>query len=75
MPVRPGSSAILPDAVDGVLAIALAKEGGARFSCCVEFAEALQEVSEGRANPALDKRARKLLRERPWGTSGILLQN
>lgn len=72
MPARPGASVILPDGIDSVLAIALAKDHEARFASGAAFAEALRNVSQGNIDVPLERRAKKLLRQRPWGTSGIL---
>jgi serine/threonine-protein kinase len=67
-PARPGDLARLPEDVERVLALALAKDRERRFASAATFADALRQALRGR----LDRRARQeadaLIAEHPWGT-------
>jgi serine/threonine-protein kinase len=69
-PVRPSSLAPgLPPDVELVLAIALAKEAGERFTTAVEMAAAMTAAAKGRLDPSLRLQAQTLLAALPWGAS------
>ena len=70
MPVRPSDLAKLPEAVDDVLAIALAKDPEDRFKNATELAVALDTATRGRIDPVLSAHARGILAALPWGASG-----
>ncbi len=57
----------LPADVDAVLAIALAKDPGARFASASELAEALRAAAAGQLAPALRARGEALIEKQPWG--------
>jgi hypothetical protein len=67
MPPRPSELVNVPGAVDEVLAIALAKLPGDRFTSATELVDALDAALDGRI--ALDHRdrARRLTSRLPWG--------
>jgi len=68
MPARPGELAHdLPPAVDLVLAVALAKKPGDRFATASALASALAAAADGSLNPALARRAERLIDKYPWG--------
>jgi serine/threonine-protein kinase len=70
MPARPSSHVKLPEAIDLVLAIALAKDAKDRFASAAELAQALDAASRGRLDDALVHRAHALLADLPWGALG-----
>ena len=70
MPVRPSDLAKLPEAVDEVLAIALAKDPDDRFENATKLFVALDAATRGRIDPALSAHARGVLSALPWGASG-----
>lgn len=70
MPLRPSDLTKLPEEVDLVLAVALAKDPGERFETAAQLAQALDAATRGRIEPATAARARRLLEELPWGASG-----
>ena len=70
MPLRPSDLAKLPEAVDEVLAIALAKDPNDRFETAATLFTALDAATRGRIEPALSARARDVLAALPWGASG-----
>jgi serine/threonine-protein kinase len=70
MPVRPSDLAKLPEAVDEVLAIALAKDPDDRFETATKLFVALDAATRGRIDPALSAHARGVLGALPWGASG-----
>jgi hypothetical protein len=68
-PPAPGSLVrSVPRDVDRVLAIAIAKKPGDRFTSATDFAAALAEASRGELSPELGARADAILRDRPWGS-------
>ena len=67
MPSRPGAQVDLPEDVDCVLAIGLAKEPDDRFSSGQELADALEAATRGALSPTLRDRAATLLANFPWG--------
>ena len=69
MPVRPSHIAKVPEAVELVLATALAKDPADRFASATELATALDSASRGRVEPALAAHARAVLAALPWGAS------
>lgn len=67
-PVRPGELVRVPEDVERVLAIALAKERGRRFSSSTMFATALREAARQRLDDRLRRDADDIIAEHPWGT-------
>jgi tRNA A-37 threonylcarbamoyl transferase component Bud32 len=70
MPLRPSDLAKLPESVDEVLAIALAKDPNDRFETATMLFAALEAATRGRIEPALSAHARGVLAALPWGASG-----
>jgi serine/threonine-protein kinase len=68
MPPPPSELLSVTHEVDLVMAIALAKDPDDRFDTADDFAVALDAASNGRIEPALATRARKVLVRHPWGT-------
>jgi len=68
-PRRPTSLAALPDDVDHVLAIGLAKDRDARFATAGEFADALTASLAGTLVDTLRARGRALIAAGAWGMS------
>jgi eukaryotic-like serine/threonine-protein kinase len=66
MPLRPGSLAKLATDVDLVLAIAMAKQPDERFQTADAFVDALEAAIRGRLESQWRRRARALLKRRPW---------
>ena len=66
MPTAPSSSARVPEDVELVLAIGLAKAPEARFQRAEDLADAFAAAASGRLDEAIRERARKLLAENPW---------
>lgn len=66
-PVRPGELTKLPEDVDRVLAIALAKRPDDRFASAGELAAAFDAASRGRLDGRLATRATSILSMLPWG--------
>lgn len=66
-PTRPGEHVGLPDDVDLVLALALAKDPERRFRIAADFARAFADALDHRLDGGLRARAAKLLAEHPWG--------
>ncbi len=68
-PVRPSDLADgIPEDVEGVIALALAKEPADRLASALEFASALSAASRGELPAALRERAQKVLGEHDWKT-------
>jgi serine/threonine-protein kinase len=68
MPVRPGSLVRLPEDVDRVLALALAKDRDERFDSAPLFAAALHDAARSELDAALRVAADRLVAFQPWGT-------
>jgi serine/threonine-protein kinase len=67
-PTRPTEVAVdLPRDVDAFVAIATAKRADDRFQTAQDFADAFAAAARGALDPALRRRARSLVHERPWG--------
>lgn len=67
-PLRPSELAHgIPEDVDRVLAIALAKKPDDRFQSGAELAKALADASKGALDPTLRTRADRLITAMPWG--------
>jgi serine/threonine-protein kinase len=66
MPKAPSGEAMLPRAIDYVLAIGLAKQPERRFQSAFELAAAFHMAATDHLSSALSQRARDLLREQPW---------
>lgn len=66
MPPQPSALRRLPEQVDLVLAVALAKKPDDRFDSGREFAEALAEAARGRITAPLRERAERVLQQQPW---------
>ncbi|MDB4952497.1 MAG: serine/threonine protein kinase [Myxococcales bacterium] len=67
MPPRPNQYAAVSEAVESVLAVALAKSPDDRFSTAGELAAALAEAAAGVLSPIVTERATAILRRAPWG--------
>jgi hypothetical protein len=67
MPPRPSAIVDLPEEVDLVLAVAMAKAPSDRFDSAEELRVALEAASQGSVHPGIAARAQKLLEEKPWG--------
>ncbi len=67
-PVRPGSLVALPDDVERVLALGLAKRSDDRLDSARGFAAALRSAFAGTLSPPLRMRADTLLASAPWGS-------
>jgi eukaryotic-like serine/threonine-protein kinase len=67
MPLRPSDLAKLPEAVDLVLATALAKDPEDRFASATELATALDAAMRGKIAPTLAAHAQAVLAALPWG--------
>jgi serine/threonine-protein kinase len=70
MPPRPSQLADLPDDVDVVLAIGLAKSADDRFASAGELAAAFAAAADGRVSDDLRRRARALADRHPWEDLG-----
>jgi len=66
MPQRPSFVGRLPEQVDLVLAIALAKDAEHRFNTASDFAAALVAAHEGSISDDLERRGEGLLALTPW---------
>jgi serine/threonine-protein kinase len=66
-PMRPGRLADLPEDVERVLALGLAKKPNERIESARAFADALRAAFAERLEPASRERADRLLVELPWG--------
>jgi len=67
MPPRPSEVIDVPEAVDDVLAIALAKRPDDRFASATELVEALAVALAGSRTEVLGERARRITARLPWG--------
>jgi serine/threonine-protein kinase len=67
-PVRPGSLVTLPDDVERVLALGLAKRSDDRLDSARGFAAALRSAFAASLSPPLRARADALLASAPWGS-------
>ncbi len=68
MPPRPSAVADLPEAIDDVLAVGLAKSRTNRFESGAELIAALRVAATGQRDDWLHRRADALLLELPWGS-------
>ena len=68
MPLRPSGLAGIPEAIDDVIAVGLAKARTNRFESGTELVAALQVAATGQRDDWLQRRADALLLELPWGT-------
>jgi eukaryotic-like serine/threonine-protein kinase len=59
----------LPEAIDLVLAIALAKDPADRFGSARTFRDALADAATGRLAPELQRRATDVLAKLAWGAT------
>jgi serine/threonine-protein kinase len=67
-PMKPSELAHgVPDDVDRVIAIALAKKADDRFQTAGELAAAMAAAAKGALAPALRQRADRLIAAIPWG--------
>jgi hypothetical protein len=66
MPIRPTALVDVPDDVDLVLLIAMAKNPGRRFASAAELTSAIDDGLRGRLSEELRARARELTPEHPW---------
>lgn len=66
-PPQPSVIANVDPAVDLVLAVAMAKNPGQRFSTGRDFAQALESAEQGLITKSLKRRAEALLGDNPWG--------
>jgi serine/threonine-protein kinase len=66
-PERPGTFGPLPEDVDLVLALGMAKNADDRFATAAEFALAFEQALARSLPPAQRDRARALLSQQPWG--------
>ena len=68
MPPAPSSVvSALPEEIDWVLALALAKDPVDRFQRANDLADALESAVRGELDDTLASRARRLIQDRPWG--------
>ena len=71
MPVRPSAVVpALPQEIDMVLAVALAKDPAERFATALELAAAFARAVRGEIEPELAARARRMLERMSWQESG-----
>jgi eukaryotic-like serine/threonine-protein kinase len=70
MPLRPSDLAKLPEEIDLVLAVALAKDPQDRFETAAQLVHAFDAASRGRIDEHTAARARRLLEGLPWGADG-----
>ena len=66
-PIRPRDLAPIPEELELVLAVALARAAADRFATPLELAEAFADATRGALAPALRQRAEAVLGKRPWG--------
>jgi len=67
-PARPGELVDLPEDVDLILALAMAKDRARRVPSANTFAAALRDAARGELDERLRRDAERLLAEQPWGT-------
>ena len=67
MPPRPSSLAALPEALDVVMTIALAKQPEDRFQTGHQFAMAFAAATRGQLDEVTAERAWAVLQKHPWG--------
>lgn len=68
-PARPSELCMLPQDVERVLALGLAKDPARRFQSAAELARALDQAQYNALSDALRARAEALLAELPWGSA------
>jgi len=68
---RPGQNVQVPEDVEAVLALALAKDPQRRFQTTPLFAAALRAAYRGELDVAVRESARRLLAAQPWGTDTL----
>ena len=66
MPARPSLLAPLPEDIDRVLAVVLAKDSTKRFRTAAELSTALKRAAAGDLDPGTRALAREILAETPW---------
>ncbi len=66
MPIRPSVIVAIPDALELVLAVALAKDPDERLQNPTELAKAFAAGADGVISPSLGSRAKRLLETNPW---------
>ncbi len=66
-PARPGEFAEFHPDIDAVLALGLAKSRARRIGSVADFERAWHDATRGALDPAIRRRAAKLLEEQPWG--------
>jgi serine/threonine protein kinase len=66
-PARPGELASMPEDVERVLALGMAKRVEERMPSARSFADALSQAAVGNLDPAQRKHADRLLKQMPWG--------
>src|SRR5204863_3896682 len=67
MPPQPSTLVTLSPAVEGVLALAIAKQPGQRFASAGELGRALAAAAAGKPDPEIERRAVAVLARTPWG--------
>jgi len=70
VPVQPSTLRDIPEQLDHVLAVALAKDRDNRFASGAELSAAFAAAAEGDADDWLARRAEALVLEHPWGSRG-----
>jgi hypothetical protein len=68
-PARPTELVKLPEDVDCIMALALAKDPEDRPATSLEFARALEEACAGRLTESERERGAVLIARYPWGSS------
>jgi serine/threonine protein kinase len=69
MPPRASDIVGLPEEVDLVLAVAMAKNPADRFDSAEEFAAALEAAAQRKIDSSLLTRAERVLARHPWGSA------
>jgi len=72
-PVRPSELVRIPEDVERVIALALAKERDRRFSSSLMFAASLRAAARHRLDDRLRRDADSLIEEHPWGADVLQL--